>query len=112
MGIRVWNQYRLLRGDDEVMKSIMQEKKECYICQTQCGLHSHHIIFGNPGRRLSERYGLKVWLCWEHHEGTYGVHGKYGASLNKMLKQLAQLKFEENHTREEFIEIFGRNYLD
>lgn len=94
------------------MKSIIQGKKECYVCQTQIALHDHHIFFGNPLRKISEKYGLKVWLCWFHHEGTYGVHGKQGAELNKKLKQLGQRKFEENHTREEFIETFGRNYLD
>lgn len=94
------------------MKSILQKEKECYICKVKVGLHDHHVFFGVSKRKISEKYGLKVWLCWFHHEGTYGAHGKNGASLNKRLKQLAQLKFEENHTREEFIKIFGKNYLD
>lgn len=31
--------------------------------------------------------------------------------LDLKLKEMAQAKFEETHTREEFIRIFGRNYL-
>lgn len=94
------------------MKSIIQDKKQCYVCGIKIGLHDHHIFYGVSRRKLSEKYGLKIWLCWLHHEGTYGVHGRLGIELNKKLKQLAQRKFELNHTREEFIIIFGRNYLD
>lgn len=57
------------------MKSIMHDKKEgtCYLCKRLCGdyyrktTQEHHAIFGTAGRRLSERYGLKVYLCMEHH---------------------------------------------
>ena len=52
-------------------KSIMQHEKECYICRKLvgagvplpgAGLEEHHI-FGAANRKLSEHYGLKVWLC-------------------------------------------------
>ena len=50
-------------------KSILQSDKECYLCRrfynlrTTRGLEEHHILFGRGRRELSERYGLKVWLC-------------------------------------------------
>lgn len=96
-------------------KSIMQTEKECYISREifgeRCvvGLEEHHIFFGNPGRKLSEKYGLKVWLTYEHHRGDDGVH--MHRRIDLWLKKRAQEKFEETHTREEFIQIFGRNYL-
>lgn len=94
------------------MKSIIQKhKNHCFICQRQTELEEHHIFFGS-NRKLSEQYGLKVPLCYEHHRGTNGVHGKNGKQLNEKLKRIAQTRFEENHTREEFIKIFGKNYLD
>lgn len=93
------------------MKSIIQENKECYFCGKQFGLQSHHIYFGNPYRKISERYGLKVWLCWEHHEGTYGIHGKHGHELDIELKKSGQSAFEKTFPQENFIQIFGRNYL-
>jgi hypothetical protein len=51
------------------MKSIIQlNKNYCYICREQTGyiverrgLEEHHI-FGGPNRKLSEKYGLKVYL--------------------------------------------------
>lgn len=92
------------------MKSIIQDKKECIVCGSW-NVEDHHIYFGVAKRKLSEEYGLKVWLCPTHHRGTQGVHGKSGNKLNMELKQLGQKAFEWNHTREEFIKIFGRNYL-
>lgn len=93
------------------MESIIQKNKECYVCGIQSNLHSHHIFFGNPNRKLSEKYGMKVWLCWQHHEGTFGVHGKMGHELDMQLKQEAQKVFEQTYKELNFIEIFRRNYL-
>lgn len=92
-------------------KSILQDRKESYLTGATYNLEEHHIFFGTANRKISEKYGLKVWLTSEEHRGTYGVHGKYGKVLDKKLKKEAQKKFEENHTREEFIRLIGRNYL-
>ena len=74
------------------------------------GLHSHHI-FGAANRKKSEQHGLKVWLCGYHHNlSNTGVH--FNKLLDSKLKRLAQGKYEETHTREEFMQEFGRNYLD
>lgn len=97
------------------MKSIIQKhNNHCFICQIpgNMQLEEHHIFFGTANRKISEKYGLKVPLCYEHHRGTNGVHGKNGRSLDLRLKKIAQRKFEENHTREEFVKLIGKNYLD
>lgn len=93
------------------MKSIIQNVKKCFVCSKRTNLHDHHIYFGTSRRKISEKNGLKVWLCYEHHEGTYGVHGKYGHDLDLLLKQTCQKKFEETHTRSEFITLIGKNYI-
>lgn len=94
-------------------KSILQKKKECYMCGKTQGLHDHHIYMGK-NREISEAYGFKVLLCVAHHtSGDYAVHGgKYGKLLDDTLKKDCQKKFEENHSREEFVGLIGRNYLD
>lgn len=92
------------------MKSIIQDRKECIVCGSW-NVEDHHIYFGVAKRKLSEDYGLKVWLCPSHHRGTNGVHGRDGHKLDQELKQLGQKAFEWKHTREEFIERFGKNYL-
>lgn len=94
-----------------LMKSILQNRKESYISGSTYNLEEHHIFFGTANRKVSEKNGFKVWLTTEEHRGTYGVHGKFGRSLDIKLKQDAQKKYEETHTREEFIKLIGKNYL-
>lgn len=92
------------------MKSILQDEYECIVCRTTLDLHEHHVIGGSANRRLSEKYGLKVWLCYRHHNGSdVGVH--FNRELDLRLKRFAQAKFEETHTREEFRAIFGKSWL-
>lgn len=93
------------------MKSVIQQEKECYVCGTTYNLHDHHIIYGTANRKQSEKHGLKVWLCQEHHTGASGVH--FNKPLDLHLKKLAQKHFEAQiGARNEFIRVFGRNYLD
>lgn len=99
------------------MKSIIQENKECFLCrylydsENIFNLQDHHIFFGTANRRLSEEYGLKVWLCIYHHiEGLGAVHKNRDYDI--ILKKIAQKKFEETNTRGEFIQIFGKSYID
>lgn len=90
-------------------KSILQDEKECYITGRKEGLHKHHI-YGAANRKISDKYGFWVWLAPEwHNMSDYGVH--FNKELDLKLKQECQRKFEETHSREEFMEIIGRNYL-
>ena len=90
---------------------MIQTEKECYISHRKDRLESHHI-FGGSNRKNSEKYKLKVWLTHEwHNEPPYGVH--HNKELMQKLHEVGQREFEENHgTREDFMRIFGRNYLD
>ena len=69
------------------------------------------IYFFGKNRKNSDKNGFVVWLCEAHHRGTYGVHGKLGEYLDLKLKRECQAKYEETHTREEFMSIIGKNYL-
>ena len=90
-------------------KSILQDEKECYITGSICDLHEHHIYPGK-NRKISEKYGFKVWLRSDwHNMRDYGVH--FNKNLDLRLKQECQAKFEETHTREEFIKLIGKSYL-
>ena len=92
------------------MKSILQTEKVCFICGTTLNLHDHHVIHGNANRKQSEKYGLKVYLCAEHHTGENGVH--FNKDMDDYLKRIAQEKFEsEIGSRESFREIFGKSFL-
>lgn len=93
------------------MESILQDEKECWYCGSKHWLHKHHVCFGK-NRQASEKHGFTVWLCEAHHTGPCGVHSAGGSFLDKRLKIECQRKFEETHSRQEWMEIIGRNYLD
>lgn len=97
-------------------KSIIQaDKTHCFICEQIASgdpLDCHHI-FGGANRQLSEKYGLKVYI---HHNkchifGENSVHRN--AEISDKLKQIAQQEAMKHYgwTVEQFIEIFGKNYL-
>lgn len=89
--------------------SILQTEKECYICKTTIGLHKHHIYRGF-NRKISDRLGCWIWLCGYHHNlSDAGIHSN--PELDLAVKQECQKVFEETHTREQFMEAFGRNYI-
>ena len=93
------------------MESIIQSRKECFICGAKDCVHDHHIFFGTAKRSKSEKYGLKVYLCGYHHNlSDEGVH--FNRELDLKLKRLAQTKFEETYgDRTKFIQEFGKSYL-
>lgn len=92
-------------------KSILvgpEDWDRCYVCLGRAEA-CHHIFFG-PNRKVSEREGFTVPLCNHcHNMSDDGVH--FNIRLDYSLKRKAQRKYEETHTREEFIKLIGRNYL-
>jgi len=93
------------------VRSILQDEKRCYVTGSTTGLHKHHI-FGSFNRNNSEKYGLWVWLRWDRHiENSPHSTPHNDATVDLMLKKTAQRKFEETHTRDEFMQIFGRSWL-
>lgn len=94
------------------MRSVFQKEKICHVCGTTRNIHEHHIFFGTANRKLSEKRGLKVYLCYYHHNGSrHGVH--FNKELDKQLKQMGQKYYEEHYgTRNDFIKEFGKNHFD
>ena len=91
-------------------KSIMQQgDPRCFVCGRRRDLERHHVLGGVANRPLSEKYGLWVWLCHEHHTGPKGA--QYDAELGNALKRLAQIAFEARHSHNEWMEIFRKNYI-
>lgn len=86
------------------------KEDSCLICGQTFNLHKHHIFYGTANRKNSEKYGMTCMLCARHHNmSDEGVH--FNKKMDDGLKQFAQRQFERTHTHEEFMEIFGRNYL-
>lgn len=97
------------------MKSIIQEDREhCFICGRNAhadywGLDEHHV-YGGANRKMSEKYGLKVYIC---HDSCHlnGVHKD--ANLNRQVQAIVQKRAMQYYgwTLQEFIRIFRKNYM-
>ena len=102
------------------MKSILQDPQDgfCYLClhlendASRKRTDEHHIFEGTGRRKLSEKYGLKVYLCPEHHNASpESVHMQPNGTADTFLKKRGQQAFERRFPELDFREIFGRNYL-
>jgi hypothetical protein len=98
------------------VESIIQTDKEhCFICGMNRNLEplDCHHVFEGVNRKMSEKYGLKVYL---HHSkchifGRESVHGNAG--VNRALKARVQQVAMEHYgwSVDDFRKIFGKNYL-
>ena len=69
-----------------------------------------HHIFGGFNKKRSEKYGYIAPLTRTlHPNGIYAPSN--WQEIDLYLKQECQKDFEKTHTREEFIEEFGRSWL-
>ena len=86
-----------------------QDLEHCYFTGKE-GAEIHHVFFGNPYYRIhAEEDGYLIPLCREFHTGNVGIHKNH--ELDVATKQFCQSDFEETHTREEFIQRYGKSYL-
>lgn len=99
-------------------KSIMHKKDgTCYLCMMLNGdyddhkvTEEHHAVFGVQNRSKAEHWGLKVYLCPDHHRnGKEAVHKNY--KITRYLQEKAQQAFEKFHPELNWMEEFGRNYI-
>lgn len=78
------------------MKSIMNSEKGIdFLTELRGYTEEHHVFFGNPGRKNSEKYGLKVYLFPGNHRGNLGPH--HNRAMDLCLKRLGQIAFERHH---------------
>ena len=91
-------------------KSIIQSERECFFCGKLTGLEEHHVFGGVANRKISERYGLKVFCCDYHHrDPKNGV--QYNPEMNLKLKQEAQRAFQNIYGHKLWMQLIRKNYL-
>ena len=83
----------------------------CIVCG-QRATELHHRVYRSECKPLEHCKINLIYLCREHHRGTYGVHGKYGDKLNKTIKLQLQNYLEmifdkELLTRDEINEVLN-----
>lgn len=98
------------------MNSIIQpERTVCFLCGANSNLEplDEHHVFGGPYRKLSERYGLKVYLhhskCHIYGEKSAHVNGETAHKLKAFAQKYAMMEY--GWSVSEFIKIFGQSYI-
>lgn len=86
---------------------LTDDLNHCFICGAM--KHSIHEIYFGKNRVNSMKWGCCVPLCLNHHTGHDGVHNI--PTLDKQLKRLCQLKFNEVYPDIDFVSIFYKNYI-
>ena len=82
--------------------------EECYFCGST--IVARHEIYYGSNRKMSIREGFVCMLCPYHHQDSKnGVH--FNREMDLELKMKAQEKYEQTHTRVEFMALVNRNYL-
>ena len=106
----------------KVTSRFFQEEGECFLCARlerwpvyHKNLERHHIYWGSR-HEMAEQYGFTVNLCAHHHRGDEkgnkdAVHSPDKNDYGNYIKRWAQNEFEKDHSREEFMEIFGKSWL-
>lgn len=98
-------------------ESIMHKKDgRCYLCmklRNDYGFketHEHHVYPGGL-RGVSTDEGFTAHLCLEHHiVGPEAVHNNQ--KNLRLIQKDCQKIYEKTHTRQQFMELTGRNYID
>ncbi len=97
------------------MESIIQEDKKCFICDRMSPnlvkkseypnwIEKHHI-FGGANRKLSEKYGLFLYLCKTHHDEVHKDN-----TLREVVQNVGQVFFETEYPGFDFYGIFRGRY--
>ena len=91
------------------------DNKKCWLCGANGSadpLDRHHIFQGK-NRQLSEKYGLTGYLCHADCHIFGPNAGHRNIHTRRSLEAWGQRKAieEQGWTTEDFIRVFGRNYI-
>lgn len=84
--------------------SILQSKKECFVCKSVANLDKHEA-FGGCNRQKSMEWGLVYYLCRICHTEV-----ENNENMKKKLKIYAQGKFNMKYGAELFLKEFGKRF--
>lgn len=89
--------------------SILNNLDTCYFCHKP--RQAIHEVYYGKNRQISIQNGFCVGLCNDHHNmSRNSVH--FNHDIDLILKKKYQKEYEKTHSREEFIKLIGRSYLD
>lgn len=89
---------------------ITKDLEHCYLC-TKKGIKNipkddlHELVEGK-NRQVSMKYGLVIPICRKCHNLVTNDR-----TLQEKLHKVAQKEFKKHYKSENFVQIFGKNYL-
>lgn len=91
-------------------KPILDTKRgRCWLCQkTNVPTECHHVFNGNPNRKRSEQYGLKIYLCDSCHKKIHADQ-ELDDAVKAFMQEHAMMHY--GWEVEDFSKIFGKNYI-
>ena len=95
---------RLQKLEKKRFSILTLELSYCFLCGASPA--DLHEIYGAGNRQTSMKNGFVIPLCRRHHQLVHE-----NAELSNMLKKICQQRYEEDHTRDEFIKLIHKNYL-
>lgn len=69
------------------------EGEYCRICGRN-NAELHHILFKSNSKSMRDCKLNHIYLCSEHHRGTFSPHGKYNEKINLELRLKLQNELE------------------
>lgn len=93
---------KLLKLERERDKDIIKSGK-CDYCGRICSRLDPHEVYGGRNRKRSIENNFIKMLCRQCHSNE---------EIIKQLRIDVQKEYEKEHTREEFIKIIGKSYID
>lgn len=99
--------YKQAKKEKERFSIIYQELNKCCICGSETGVELNEIYEG-AYRQTSIKYGMVAPMCNKItcHKRFHNDH-----LFNLKYKAMFQYKFQETHSKKEFIEIFKQDYI-
>lgn len=83
---------------------ITNNLEKCYFCPNQ--KEDFHEAIEGKNRQISMKYGLVIPICRKCHEKVTN-----NKTLQEKLHKVGQKAFEKHYKTENFIQVFGKNYL-
>ena len=97
--------YKQAKREKERFSIIYQDLSKCCVCGSIYGIELNEIYEGSY-RQRSILYGMVNPLCNRCHKRFHN-----DSSFNLYFKVLFQKEFMKNHSLEEFINLFGQDYI-
>lgn len=96
---------KLAKKEKNRFSIITTDLEKCYLCKAK--KEDLHEIYEGKNRQLSMKYGLIIPLCRKCH-----ISVTNNKTLQEKLHKVGQKVFKKYYKTENFVKIFGKNYLD